>query len=313
MVKSEKLLKGALPAVGLASTLLFPSSAQAQEYDPYKIGYVDPTARLGVLAVNVGVNGLLCGVVGAINERNFFKDARKCMIGGTFQYVGMEMGMHDVPALPGVGLRFVETGTSIIENTLAGREPFERLHYELGPLLYQINFKENGVDGVETYWRITPVIGLVANFVQGHRLNWPETFSYQTFMFNFDSVAELDNPVTSFTSANGIENPKRGYTLGNVMVYDQKYPAIAAHEFDHVLQYVRFRPAQLLVPESLHFLEDTLHYRAGEDAASLFFHGTNNLECVITKDPYCQMHWWNVAEAEAYVMMTGHEKYKKIF
>lgn len=293
----ERLLKRTISATSLASILLFSSLAEAQESEPdaSEIYDVNPAARLGVLGVNALGNGLLCGVVGVANQRNFFQDAGKCMAAGTLQYLGMEMGMHNVPVLPGVGLRVVETGTSIIENTLAGREPFERLQYEIGPSLFQIDLKEKNVN---FYWRIAPIIGSIHNVALGNEVNWFDTFSYQTLVFNADVNLSAENRLM-------------GLTTGNVMFYDPKYPDIAAHEFNHVLQYVRFRPAQLVVPEQLSFLEDTLHYRLGEDAALLFFYGINMSGCAARdNDPLCDKHWWNLLEAESYIMQTAHEEYE---
>ncbi len=296
MVSSKKILNLLFPVFTAAATasVSIPALAQRNDQPPSFIGKIDPAARVGVLGANVGLNGIICGITAAAAGRNFLKDTGQCMAAGTLQYMGMEMGMHDTPVLPGIGLRVVETGTSIIDNTLAGREPFERLQYELGPALFQIDLKNKGLDA---YWRISPAAGIIYNTVEGNEFNWFETFSYQTFIFNKD------------TNANAL-NPDVGLTIGNIIFYDPKYPDIKAHEFNHALQYVRFRPAQLLVPKPLSFLEDTLHYRAGEDVANVFFYGVSRIGCAAINDaPYCERHWWNLLEAESYTMQTGYENY----
>src|SRR3989344_5481114 len=149
-------LKTALPLLA-ASAVFTPNSAQAQVVnEPTLITSIDPSARAAVFGVNVGINGLVCGITAAVEKRNVLQDVSKCMAGGVIQYVGMEMGMHDVPVLPGVGLRVVETGTSLVENTLAGREPFEHLHYGLAPLfpgLLQIDTKKKDI---AYYWNVAP-------------------------------------------------------------------------------------------------------------------------------------------------------------
>lgn len=296
MVYYKKVLNTLFSLLAAAATAAVstPASAQKNDPSPTYIGKIDPAARLAVLGTNVGLNGIICGITAAVEKRNILKDTKQCMAAGTLQYMGMEMGMHDTPVLPGIGLRVVETGTSIIDNTLAGREPFERLHYELGPALFQIDLKNKGLN---TYWRISPAAGIIYNTVQGNELNWFETFSYQTFIFNKD------------TDVNAL-NPNVGLTIGNIIFYDPKYPDIKAHEFNHALQYVRFRPAQLLVPEPLSFLEDTLHYRAGEDVANVFFYGIGQIGCAaIDGVPNCERRWWNLLEVESYTMQTAHEKY----
>ncbi len=294
---SERLLELLFPALVSTAAVAIskPALAQITNPEPTFINKIDPAARVGVLGVNVGINGLICGITAAVEERDVLKDVGQCMAAGTIQYMGMEMGAHDVPVLPGIGLRVVETGTSVIDNTLAGREPFERLHYEFGPALFQIDLKNKEFG---TYWRIGPVVGIIYNIVQENELDWFETLSYQTFVFNRDTNANVLNPTV-------------GITVGNIMYYDPKYPDIKAHEFNHVLEYVRFRPAQLLVPKPLSFLEDTIHYRVGEDATSLFFYGIGKIGCIArSEDPYCERHWWNLLEAESYIMQTAHEKYR---
>ncbi|MEK6905196.1 MAG: hypothetical protein AABX24_02230, partial [Nanoarchaeota archaeon] len=297
MVSSKNVLNLLFPVFAGVATAAFSTPALAQRNDPSPtyIGKIDPAARLAVLGTNVGLNGIICGITAAVERRNVLKDTGQCMAAGTIQYMGMEMGMHDAPVLPGIGLRVVETGTSIIDNTLAGREPFERLHYEFGPALFQIDLKNKGLD---TYWRISPAAGIIYNTARGNELNLFETFSYQTFIFNKD------------TDANAL-NPDVGLTIGNIIFYDPKYPDIKAHEFNHVLQYVRFRPAQLLVPEPLSFLEDTLHYRAGEDVANVLFYGIGKIGCAAIDDvPSCERRWWNLLEAESYTMQTAYEKHQ---
>lgn len=288
----EKFLKMLPPFVAIAS---ISSVSKAQTPDePSFIGDINPAARLGVLGVNVGINGLICGIVAAVEERrDILKNTSQCMAGGVLQYAGMEIGMHDIPVLPGIGLRTVETGTSIIDNTLAGREPFEHLHYEFGPVLFKIDTKNKEFD---FHWRFAPVIGLFYNFTDNNELNWIDSFSYQTFVFN------------SHTPATPAE-PLKGLAIGNIMMYKTEYPESKSHEFNHVLQYARFRPAQLLVPKSLSFLEDKLHYRLGEDAVSLMFQGVKEIACVATDYNYCSRRWWNLIEAESYTMQTAYGQY----
>ena len=283
-----------LPLIGLVSTLNT-SPAAAQEYQS------DPAARLWVLGINVVGNSLICGVVAAAEGRDMLNDVGQCFGGATLQYIGMEMGAHDVPVLPGFGLRTVETGTSIIENTLIGRKPFEQLQYELGPMLYQINLKEKEV-GV--YWRAAPIAGFIYFAAQGYELSWPETFSRQTFVFHAPSILKGED------QERGIIVYNTGRAIGNVMSYDSRYPEFGAHEFMHVLQYARFRPAQLLVPKSLDFFENTLRYRMAEDAVSGIFWGVGEIGCAsLHFNVTCDKHWWNLRESEAYIMPTAHKKY----
>lgn len=293
MAPLDKVLKMLLPFAAVAS---LPSASKAQmPDDPSYIGDIDPAARLGVLGVNVGLNGLICGIVAAVEERReIMRNVGQCMAGGMLQYAGMELGMNDIPVLPGIGLRVVETGASIIDNTLADRELVEHLHYEFGPALFKIDTKNKEFD---FYWRVAPTIGLFYNYAENNELNWADSFSYQTFVFNSRT------PVTP-------AEPQVGLTIGNIMMYKTEYPDSKAHEFNHVLQYVRFRPAQLLVPEQLSWLENKLHYRLGEDAVSFMFWGIEETSCFAADNKYCSRRWWNLLEAESYTMQTAYGQYR---
>lgn len=296
-----------LPALGAAATLNMSSANAQADFDVVEtkasiIYRPDHAARMGVLGVNVVGNSLLCGIIAAANGRDVLKEAGQCFGGATLQYLGMEMGAHDVPVLPGFGLRTVETGTSIIENTLAGREPFEQLQYELGPMLYQFNLKNGDVD---MYWRATPIAGFIYFTTQGYDFNWADSFSHQTFTFHSTDIQDNDGKDED-TSVGGM-------TIGNVMVYKSQKPAMGAHEFTHVLQYTRFRPAQLLIQEMdlmpLNFIENTLRYRMAEDLVSGIFWGAGAIGCASIEDNYeCTKRWWNLLEAEAYIMQTATEE-----
>ena len=292
----EKKITNVLAGAAISSAIMLSASTSRAEDNGWAyIGdNVSPAARLGVLTANVVGNGLICGIVGATEDRNFFQDAGKCMAGGTLQYLGMEMGVHDVPVLPGFGLRTTEIGTSIIDNTLNDRKPFEELYFGFGPALFTINTEKGYAN---FFWRIMPIIGLTSDIAGGYKFDVQESFSRQTLVF--DGGEDVSEKGTTATS---------GYTIGNVMIFDPNYPAIGAHEFTHTLQYVMARPTQNLVPEWLGFLETNLHLRIGEDllTSSLALPGT--ICEAATKDPLCSRRWWNVVEIPPYIMQTGNEK-----
>jgi len=277
-------LERIIQAAAFATVLSSVSAVSAQELPIGYISKVEPAARLAVLGFNLLGNTFLCAAVAAAEERPILTDGANCLAGATIQFAGMEIGMLNVPVLPGIGLRVVETGTSIIDNTLAGRKSFEKLHYEFGPLLFEID--TNG--SFNWYGRILPLAGLIGNITAGNAFNVEDTFSYQTFSFN-TSMQDID-----------------GYAFGNIMTYNLKGTYIRAHEFNHVLQYVRFRPAEQLVPS---FLRDKAHLRIGEDLAI----GVMNLPlliCSATGEKDCGRRWWNITEVESYVLETGNPEYQ---
>ena len=295
----EKLVKTIIPTLGIVLTTSLTANAQSHNDDVDEDTLIvapDPAGRAAVLGINMGINGLVCGIAAAVEERNILQDAGKCMAGGAIQYAGMEMAMHDAPVLPGVGLRVVETGTSIVENTLAGREPFEYLHYSLAPVfpgLLQIDTKNQELD---FYWNIMPWVGLTYNAAAGNDFDILQSLSYQIYVF--------DSKKDDFGRV--------GATFGNIMNYDHDKPHnIAAHEFAHVLQYTRMRPAQQLIPQQVDFVEKILHLRLGEDLAAYSFWAAKDIGCIARDwEPLCERRWWNLLEAEAYTMETGNEQYK---
>lgn len=274
----------------IMSLSLASAAADAQEIPED----IDPAARMGVLGVNTALQTSICGIVAAVNDRNILKDIGKCFGGATIQFIGMEMGVHEAPVLPGFGLRTVETGTSIIYNTLQGKEPFETLQYELGPGLIEIDTKKFDM---RLFWRPYPIYGAIYFMAKGYKFNLGDTMNYQTPVFELtrDSLNVV------------------GHTEANLMAYDKNYPSAKAHEFIHVMQYVRYRPFQLLVPDSFSFFEDEAYMRIGEDIAKTMVSLPNSI-CHLGGES-CSRRWWAVNELEAHLMAAGYEdqnKYEEI-
>ena len=96
-----------------------------------------------------------------------------------------------------------------------------------------------------------------------------------------------------------------GCEYANVMTYDPKSEHTLAHEFNHTLQYVRFRPAQEYMPAEIGFLKDKAHLRIGEDTASLLFNIPIAV-CTLTEETSCGRRWWNPTEVESYAMETAN-------
>lgn len=268
-----------------------PAEAQEQDANEFSFGLIDqvsPSARAAVFGVNAGINAIICSTAAAIEKRDFLEDGAKCLLGGSIQSLGMEIGMYNRPIVPGLAMRIVETGTSIIDNTLAGRDIFDRLQYEIGPVLFEI---DSTTAEVSAYWRALPIAGIIGNLVLGNQLNIEDTLSYQTFTFNTIKNANIN-----------------GYTLGNIMSYDPNVSTyVRAHEFNHVLQYVRLRPAEQLFPEFLRF---NAHWRIGEDLLTGMIYAPLLLCSAAGKDN-CGRRWWNLTEVESYIMETGDGSYVK--
>ncbi len=288
------VVKHALAAAGMSLALWSaapaePATAQDMTARPGEVIWdVDPTARLAVLGTNVILNGAICGIVGAAENRDGWRDMAQCMLGAAVQYAGMDIGMYDVPALPGLALRIVETGTSIIDNTLTGREMFERLHYEFGPALIEIDTRRGDING---YLRAYPIAGIIYNIGEGHEFNALETLSTQILTFT------NNDPETP-----GIPH---GMTTGNIVWFDRDVGAgLHAHERTHVFQYVRFRPLQNAIPDGLSFFEETLHLRLGEDLLFLLINLPQTI-CQATDSEYCGRQPYNLGELEAYTMQTA--------
>ena len=163
-------------SVAIASALTLSSTADAQQELP--VGYIkeiDPLARIAVLGTTVVSNGILCSITAAVKKRNVLQEAGQCIGAGLIQYMGMEIGMYDVPVLPGIALRIVETGTSIVENTVGGRDPLELLHYSMyGPWLFEVNTNTGMVD---FFWRIEPLVGINYNIFKQNELDMLNTLS----------------------------------------------------------------------------------------------------------------------------------------
>ncbi|MBI4147349.1 hypothetical protein HY494_01710 [Candidatus Woesearchaeota archaeon] len=278
----------------IASAVTLSSTAAAQQELPAGyIGEIDPLARIAVLGTTVVSNGILCSITAAAKKRKVLQEASQCMGAGLIQYMGMEVGMYDVPVLPGMALRIVETGTSIVENTVGGREPLELLHYSMyGPGLFEVNTNTGKVD---FFWRIEPLAGINYNLFKQNELDMLNTLSYQTITFK--AAAEADKNSDSARIL--------GYTVGNVMTHDPSSGGTLAHEFSHVLQYVRFRPAQEYIPAEIGFFKDKAHLRIGEDTASLLFNIPIAV-CTLTEETSCGRRWWNPTELESYTMETAN-------
>ncbi len=254
-----------------------------------------PETRAIVYSVNTLGNGLLCGLAAVVKKRRtVIKDFFKCALAGSVQYAGMELGMRDVPALPGFSLRLVETGTSMINNTLAGRSLLERLDYEVNALLVSYDTRQHKVD---VYWRVLPLIGVARNLAEGNNFSLEESLSYQTAVF-------YRRPQ---------EGTAAGGYIGNVLVYERNVfgemspssPSYRAHEFAHVLQYNRVRPFQLALPRSLGFLEQKLHLRTGEDIGAMLL-ATPVYLCRLAGAEDCDLQPYNLQEMEAYTMQTAN-------
>lgn len=270
------------------------SSANAQEYKLANGATIRPEARVAVYGVNVLGNGFVCGAVAAFKRRNIIEDAIKCMFAANIQYLGMELGMKNIPALPGFALRILETGTSMIDNTIAGRGLLDRLHYEFNTFLFEVDTKDSDL---RLYWRVMPIVGTAVNIAQGNTFSIEDTLSYQTATF-------YRLPTDSRIG---------GHTIGNVMMYQRTRNAgvsenVArrrAHEFAHVTQYTRLRPAQNAVPDSLGFLEERLHLRIGEDITTMIVKSPKYIcEAIGGKD--CDIQPYNLTEVEAYAMQTAN-------
>ncbi len=254
---------------------------------------IKPEARAVVYGINTIGNGVACALVAAAEKRTVLKDMAQCIFAGTIQSAGMEVGMYDIPVMPGIALRIVETGASIVENTLAGREGFEHLYYGLGPALVQIDFRDGELN---VYGRLLPAGGIITNLSLQHTLDVKESLSYQTVIFSSKPWWWSNTP---------------GYTIGNV-IYHEKTIAVPgkivqaelAHEFAHVLQYVRLQPVQQAVPASLGFLEQKLNLRVGEDITNSILHLPGNI-CRFTDSRDCARHWYDLTEVEAYTMQTA--------
>lgn len=278
-------------SVAAALTLSTPDPAEAQQriFPGGVVSDIDPNSRFAVMAVNIFGQGLICGVASAAgghDVRRVFHDAAQCMLGGTIQYIGMELGIQDVPILPGFAMRVIETGTSIIDNTLAGREMLERLHYELGPLMIEIDTRRGEIDA---FWRIYPVAGIIYNVAGGHDLDPIESLSTQIITFRANA-----GPIPGLNY--------NGETTGNIVRLNYGAgPRLQGHERMHVYQYIRFRPFQNIFPDALDFFEETLHLRLGED---LLF-GLITLPqtiCRATDTSYCGRQVYDLGEIEAYTM-----------
>ena len=198
-MKSLKRIKRFMSKIILASALLF-GDANAQELANGT--RIKPEARAAVYGVNVLGNGFVCGTVAAVKNREIMKDVIKCMFAGNIQYLGMELGMKNVPALPGFALRVTETGTSMIDNTIKGRGMLDSLQYEFNTFLLEIDTEKKDLG---LYWRIMPIIGTAKNISEENIFSIEDTLSYQTTTF--------------YRPPEGLEFA--GNTIGNVMLYER--------------------------------------------------------------------------------------------
>ncbi|MEW5897458.1 MAG: hypothetical protein AB1668_07220 [Nanoarchaeota archaeon] len=276
-----------------AFDLLPASQAEAQEQErpfAYIPDEVNPALRGAVFGVNVVVNSTICGINAWVEKRNVLEDILQCSAGAALQYGGMEISasVYNIPSLPGVGYRVTETGTALIENTLAGRKPFEYLYYSIGPALLQMDTKEGRLD---FYWRILPLAGLIANIARENKFSLGDTLSFQVPVFR------LPYGAADFSKA--------GDAIGDVVSYDPKYPSVVIHEYNHVHQYVRFRPFQLAVPDLLSFFGDKVHLRLGEDV-SYALTAVPAMICKAADESCFGRRWYDPAEAESYIMQTAH-------
>lgn len=261
-------------AAGLTALSTSPVLAKAESPDKQ---------RAIVAGINVLGNGFLCGTVAAYEGRNVLKDAAKCMLGGTIQYAGMEVGMRNEPFVPGIGLRIVETGTSMIENTLKGDSLFEQLSYEAGPMLFHFKPAKKEFDWE---WRVLPIGAATLNIASGYDISFSDTLNYQTPFFKTERI--LDG--------------SHGYAIANVAVYKDGEFSDRAHEFDHVLQYTRMRPLNLALPEKP--LLKKLHMRLGEDIGMTVLNIPQTL-CGLEKE--CSLYWLSPHEMEAHTMQEIYD------
>jgi hypothetical protein len=289
------LIRKALASFSLAA-MLTPSSATIAQPKLAHGVRIQPEARALVYSVNALGNGLACGIAAAVKKRNVLKDTLKCLLAGSIQYAGLEAAMYDAPGLPGLALRAVETGTSMVDNTLAGRGLFEHLHYSLGPALIQLDLHRNRTD---LYWEVLPLVGIVRNVAKGHEFSFTDSISYQVPVFTRTPTAE-DN--------------FGGEAIGNVLMYEHTregrvtpiQKAERSHEFAHVLQYVRLRPMQRAMPRPLRSLEEKIHLRTGEDLTFMALSAPLRI-CFAVDGKDCEIQLYNPLELEAYAMQTAAE------
>src|SRR3989338_203548 len=278
---------------GLAAALALSTYSLAEGQQLAGGVTIKPEARAVVYGINTIGNGVACALVAAAEKSTVLRDMVQCMFAGAIQSAGMEAGRYDVPVMPGIALRIVETGASIVENTLAGREGLEHLYYGLGPVLVQIDFRQGEL---KVYGRLLPAGGIITNLSLKHTLDVEESLSYQTVIFSSKPTLWSDTP---------------GFTIGNVIYHEKTVgvpqeivQAELAHEFAHVLQYVRVQPTQRAVPASLGFLEQKLHLRVGEDLTMVLLALPGNI-CQFTDSRDCARHWYDLTEVEAYTMQTA--------
>lgn len=282
----ERILK--IASFSLPTYLVvFPGLSSAQDKPFAYISQPDPEARLAVLGVNAGVNGLICGITAAMENRNILHDSAVCVLGGIIQFTGMELGMTNIPVLPGAALRITEIGTSVIDNTLNGNEPLDYLSHSFGPVTIRIETKGGELD---FYWNILPILGLSFNLMQLNEPDFLNSLNYQAFVFR-----------TKYGP------PNSGFTFGNVFTYQTESSSFTlAHEFNHVLQYIRLRPAQKFI--GFEELEEEHNLRIGEDLAVLFLN-TPLAICAVAGGEACGRRYWNILEIESYAMETANEEH----
>lgn len=198
--------------------------------------------------INAGINVATCGISALINDREPLADMAKCLGASTIQYAGIGIMAADAPFISGfAGRATLQLGTSIIDNTVSGKDAMDTYYYDVGPLLFSIDS-----EGVDVEWRIFPIVGMVSMLARGGQLNILETLNYQTPIFNLD----LDNGVGGITNANviGIDPDALHFNR-----------AILTHELIHMSQYIRLQPLDNLAPEFL----GAAKLRIGEDIGML--------------------------------------------
>jgi hypothetical protein len=235
------MVKKATTIAVLGTVMTFVVNAEAQD-DPANYDGLTVLASVGV---NVAINSVACGIAAAVNDRDVVKDMSKCAAGALLQSTASAIAIADIPVFTGITARSLnQIGTSLVDNTVAGLKPLEKVYYDLGPFLF--NFSEDGV-GVE--WRIMPLVGIIANFAKGATFDGLSTLNYQTITFKMD-----------------MGDYKTGNAVGNVMLYNSALTSddtIIAHEFIHTLQYGRAQPIEHLNP--LGEYSSKIGLRVGED------------------------------------------------
>lgn len=247
-----------ITAAIIATTLSATAEAQvdlAKSYDDDAVAWFS-----AVTAFNMGVNVIACAATAAAEGRDVLKDAAQCVGGSSLQSAAALLASTGVPfAGQFVSMTMDQVGTSIIDNTVAGKEPLSSFYYDVGPFVLEVS-----EDGVVPSWRLFSVAGIIAAVAQGGELDAAATLTWQTFVFK----REMEG--------------YRGYAMANVVSYDPSkmsddHPleGTIIHEMIHVQQYRRLQPLEHLMPFAE--LRSKIGLRVGEDVGKILLSGPESL------------------------------------